>query len=562
MNRSIFKFVILTGLTISILGLFGCDNLKSPTDDDNSEGGNNNSNTITHSGIISSDETWSKDKIHVIDSWITIKNATVTIEAGATVEFVSGGEINVSTGGGLVADGSASPILFTGQTKQSGFWDYIEFKNDAVNANSRLINCIFEYGGGYSDNGALLYINNGATVKNCTIRHSASTGVKIDDEAQPIFENNTITSCKMPIQGYVKNAGFIGKGTYTGNTNNYIKLESGTINLSYTLLKQDVPYLFSNWCNIRNATLTIEAGTTIQMGSGAEIDVQTNGGLIADGSTEAITFTGAVQQNGYWDYIEFSSDAVNANSRLINCIIEYGGGYSNNAAQVYIDNSPTVKNCTIRYSSSNGVEIDDEANPTFVGNTITANTLCPVKGAFKSIASIGVGTYSGNGNDYLNISSGTLTQDATIPKQDVPYRLDGWHNISNATLTIAPGTVIQMNSGAELNVKENGGLIAQGTVDDSIHFTAAVQQKGYWDYIHFSQNAISSESILDYCIIEYGGGYSDSYGMIRTDNPSPTITNSLIRHSKSWGISYDASTTPTLANNTFFDNTQGDLTTH
>ena len=533
-----------------------CDQITDTTDDQQ----NGDGNTIEHSSSITSDETWGKDKTHVISGFVEITNATVIIEPGATIIFKSGANLNIGSGGGLIADGTTATITFTGETKQAGFWDYIEFDNDAVNANSIMKNCIIEYGGGYSSSGAMLYINNKATITGCTIRNSDSYGVEIDDDAQPVFTGNTITGNKLsPIKGDFKSIAYIGQGTYSGNGQDFIELSSGTISETVTILSQDIPYRLNGYNAITNATVTIQPGTQFEMNSGADLTIDTGGGLIADGSSSAIIFTGSTKQAGFWDYIEFQSDAVNANCVLKNVTVEYGGGYSSTGAMVYIDNSPTITECTFRYSDSHGLKIDDDARPVLTDNTITGNKLSPVYGYFKSIASIGAGDYSGNAQDYIDIQGGTLSESITLLKLTVPYRLNGYNVVKNAVLTIQPGTVIEFNSGADLDINTNGGIIAQGTDTDSIKFTGAAKQKGYWDYIEIQDDAATVNCIFNKCVIEYGGGYSSSGAMIYLNSSNATLTNSRIQHSDSWGIIYRSGSTPDLSGNIYYDNTLGDV---
>jgi len=545
-------------LILMLAGLFAlfssCDNITDPNDEDDDD-------NVEHSSSISSDETWDKDKVHIISGYVSITNATVTIEPGATIIFKDGAEIRVSTGGGLIADGTSAAITFTGETKQPGFWDYIEFKSDAVNANCLVRNCVIEYGGGYSTNGAMIYVENDVEISNSTIRHSESNGVEIDDDADPIFNGNTITSnAKSPIAGDFENLGSIGYGSYTGNGNDFIDLLSGTLSDNATLLKQDIPYRMNGYNKVDNATLIIEPGTTILMNADADITISTGAGFIADGTpAEAITFTGATAQNGFWDYVEFESDAVNANCVMDYCVVEYGGGYSTTGAMIYVDNAPTITNSTIRYSSSNGVKIDDNARPIFTGNTITMNDKSPILGDFESIGNIGVGTYTGNTQDYLDIQSGELNEDITLLSQDTPYRLNGYNVVRNAVLTIQAGTLIEMNSDADLSISTNGGIMAIGSSEAPITFTGAVAQKGYWDYLEIENDAVQANCQMAYCVIEWGGGYSSSGAMIYLNSSNASLTNSTIQHSDSWGIRYRNGSNPYLSGNTYSDNTLGNI---
>jgi hypothetical protein len=542
-----------------ILLVIGCDLLKQEEDN------NNNTIGVEHTATISVNETWGNDQVHIVKGYLSIEGATLTIEPGATVKMSADAYIVVKTGGGLIADGTTAAITFTSDTKQKGFWNYIHFESDAVNANCKLINCTIEYGGGYgnADDEAMIYIENNATVTNSVIRYSASNGVEIDDDARPVFTNNTITSNdRSPIRGYFESAPSIGTGAYTGNSRNYILLRAGTIGYNSTLLKQTVPYRLTSW-NYIEATVTVQAGTTIEMDADAYISVREGAGLIADGSSEQIIFTGAVGQKGYWNYIEFTESATNANCKLINCLIEFGGGYGSaiNEAMLYIYNNATIKDCLIRNSAANGVEIDDDARPVFTNNTVTLNDHCPIYGDVESAANIGKGVYTGNTKDYMRLRSGTIAATSTLLKQDVPYRLEGWTYIEGGTLTIEAGTVLEMDNEAYISVKDGSGLIAIGTSTDSIKFTGAVKQKGYWNYIEFTENATNANCKLDKCVVEWGGGYGTpaNEAMIYLGNTAPTVINSRIQHSASWGIEYRSGKSPVLLNNIYYDNTSGDV---
>ena len=78
-----------------------------------------------------------------------------------------------------------------------------------------------------------------------------------------------------------------------------------------------------------------------------------------------------------------------------------------------------------------------------------------------------------------------------------------------------------------------GILIAEGTSTDSIYFTSAApagsKTAGDWEYLGFYSGA-GSNSIMKYCAVDYGGGYSDN-GSIYIDGSSVKIDNSRISNS-------------------------------
>lgn len=115
--------------------------------------------------------------------------------------------------------------------------------------------------------------------------------------------------------------------------------------------------------------------------------------------------------------------------------------------------------------------------------------------------------------------------------------------INDGSLKIMPGAEVYMSDGSNIIVGGDettvGGstLIAQGTADKPIVFRPVTNEEtpGLWGHIYFTEQA-SSNSILDYCEIKYGGK-SNSWillqdywelGMIHLDDASIAITNSTI----------------------------------
>ena len=511
---------------------------------------------IEHTTNITTSETWASG-IHIIQGTVYVSNgAILTIQAGSIIKFNKDASIIVQTNSGLIADGTTGAITFTGFATENGYWRFIQFNDDALNASCKLINCVIEYGGGYSNSSASLIINNDATVNNCLIRYSSSNGAIIDDAARPSFTNNTITlNDASPIYAYFTSAASIGAGSYSGNSSDFIDLYSGTRRENGTLLKQDVPYRLNATNYIENSTLTISAGANFLMNADATLIISTNGGLTATGTElDSIHFTGFAEQKGYWRYVSFEDDALDANCNLDYCIFEYGGGYSSSSGIVIINNDVTITNSAIRNSSSHGVLIDDGARPTFNNNTITMNDLSPIYGDFESITSIGYGDYNGNTNDYIDLDAGTLSEVGTLKKQNVPYRLNATNYIEEVTLTIEAGTMVYFNHDATLIVSTNGGLIAQGTLDDSVYFGSNVAQNGYWRYIQYTDVAKDADCIMDYCHIENGGGYSSSSACLIVDNDA-SITNTTIRNSSSYGLLiYDRQAGPVISSCTITHN--------
>ncbi|KPK67694.1 hypothetical protein AMJ82_10100 [candidate division TA06 bacterium SM23_40] len=120
------------------------------------------------------------------------------------------------------------------------------------------------------------------------------------------------------------------------------------------------------------------------------------------------------------------------------------------------------------------------------------------------------------------------------------------------TLVIEPLVEVRFNAGLTFTVY--GTLLAQGTADSLITFTShqPYPMAGDWGPIYFYSNEPEG-SVLDYCIVEYGG--APGPGTIRIEYLSnPTITHCLIRESSNYGIWCHNQTTPLIADCIIRDN--------
>ena len=172
----------------------------------------------------------------------------------------------------------------------------------------------------------------------------------------------------------------------------------GTMYFYGGTINQDVTFsnYYSTWVVLGNiavasgATLTIESGVEVRLGSGATITV--HGTLTATGAT----FTWADGEH-VWRGIGFI-DSGSSGSRLENCVIEHAEGYtdSNWHGVLYMyKSSPTIVGCTIRNTlylasidilsgspsiqnntisgtgQARGISVSDSSSPTVTGNNIT-----------------------------------------------------------------------------------------------------------------------------------------------------------------------------------------------
>ena len=142
---------------------------------------------------------------------------------------------------------------------------------------------------------------------------------------------------------------------------------------------------------------------------------------------------------------------------------------------------------------------------------------------------------------------GTISGNVTWDPSGNPYITDSSVTIAGgATLTISPGVIIRFSGAHALTV--NGTLHAVGEESNVITFTSdqASPGPGDWLYIYFNQT--STNSSLEYCLIEYGG-YSNS-STIYCYQTSPIIRHNTIHQLSSTAIYVNWPAYPVIDDNT------------
>jgi hypothetical protein len=168
----------------------------------------------------------------------------------------------------------------------------------------------------------------------------------------------------------------------------------------------------------------------------------------------------------------------------------------------------------------------------------------------------------------MEINGGTVGRDATwtaaiayaVTGNVIVKGTDGTDGIT--TLTLAPGAVLKFNQNRYMDIGASSGdpgaLVAQGASDNQILFTSnqASPAPGDWYYIRFYSTTDDASTIIEHCVVEYGG-YSN--GSLYLYNAAPRIQNTTIRNSKTAGIyAYGSGTGAATVNcNTFSGNQNG-----
>lgn len=147
--------------------------------------------------------------------------------------------------------------------------------------------------------------------------------------------------------------------------------------------------------------------------------------------------------------------------------------------------------------------------------------------------------------------SGFISSNTNWTLAGSPYIITGNTILdSGFVLTIDPGVVVKFNTSKSLQV--NGTLRAIGNSTDKITFTSnqATPAPGDWDYILFFDMSedynysLLTGNIMEYCIVEYGGGASilspffPFNAAVRIKASYPFINYCEVRNNSSTGIRF------------------------
>ena len=264
-----------------------------------------------------------------------------------------------------------------------------------------------------------------------------------------------------------------------------------------------------------------------------------------------------ISDNGNYGIYKYTSWRRRGSATITGNTLSGNGNYDI-LLESYVGGSVTGNTVT------QGINASSTGITDLASNTIAYNNNYPL----KVRAGLVGGLFSSNtitGHDSVSVvkvARDTIITDATWTN-DIIYQVsdnitiegnDGPDGVT--TLTIEPGTRLTFDTAKYLRVGDGSGplsaLVAQGTEANPIVFTSsqATPSPGDWGYIQFSNNTHDASTILEHCIIEYGGQGS---GMVTIKSSKPTITNCTIHNSSTSGI-YVKYSSPTISNSKLFDN--------
>ena len=172
----------------------------------------------------------------------------------------------------------------------------------------------------------------------------------------------------------------------------------------------------------------------------------------------------------------------------------------------------------------------------FTGNTLTDNALGPITIGGNEVPMLGLGTYTPNVVEGINVAQGTnVTSSGTWKYLGVAYRLpDGLNlntSIGSAHVTVEAGNTLLMGPAASISVSDNAGFTLAGTSLAHVTVTSGKSgpAAGDWGELDIYPTSSSVQNTFTYTDFVYGGG--NSYGQVWIeDQAGITLNNATFAH--------------------------------
>jgi hypothetical protein len=510
-----------------------------------------------HCGEVSSDEVWAADMVHVITCDVMVEGASLIIGPGTEVQVESNAGLYISYGGSaasLVVDGRASaPVRFHGaENANEGAWAGIGIYSSAAGQTLSMQHVSIEDAGGYGLPAALNVEDVELFVDSVSILNSEDAGFRLTEDGAGFAEGSTTLVVQDSALAGQVNAAGAGSvptdGSYDGNEDNFVQIESGSITEDLTLGALDVPWWATKDLHVAGATLTIEAGATLAFSNNKGLYVAYSGetsGLVVNGSPSSpVLFKGAESGGaGAWSGVAIYEAADQL--KLSSVEIRDAGGYGLTAGLVARGVEADITNLLVTDSEEFGFDFDEGASFILSSSSIEV-TGCAQAGSIDASQAHTVpeagAALTGNVDDSVQVTSSVLDTQVSWGDLGVPYEV-------SSDLYIQDGGLLSVEAGADLVFNNNkglyvsydgssGGLKVLGTASDPVVFSAAESgSPGAWSGVAIYEAAEEADLSLAYLTIELAGGYGLDSGL-RVKGSDVLADHLTILQSEEYGIGF------------------------
>lgn len=406
----------------------------------------------------------------------------LTIDEGVVIEADADASIWVL--GGLMTLGVPDrPVILRGSTPVRGHWGGLAMENDLW---SMLIGAEIRHAGSLEFNFENIYagisVSRAAAPVDITdsiVAENAGVGV-FNDTSEVVIDGSVITDNEAPLWVTDESAwGAWNTSTYAGNDDDAIRVRPGDIYDPTTWQALDVPYRVFQRVTLGamrvHADWTLDPGVEIEVGADTALLVEATGSLTAIGTaTDPIVIRGEDPAPGSWRGIRLDG----AGHVLEHVEIAHGGGDEDNLANqpgsLELERSTEVelRSVTIRDGGAYGLVLSTDATlPVMDDVTLVGHSTAPAwttEDAASQLVS-GTNSYVGNAYDSVYVAS-QIPLDGSHTWEDlgVPWYVHPGNLRVEGTLTVDPGTVIELDELSMIEVPDGATLDLLGTSTDPI----------------------------------------------------------------------------------------------
>ncbi len=327
--------------------------------------------------------------------------------------------------------------------------------------------------------------------------------------------------------------------------------------------------------------LIIEDGVqvTFVIGTGLYIATVSPGRLEVDGGALGVLFTSESDTPIPGDWTELRIGYYDEGSTLTGFTMEGGGGGEYGSILAYgsyptfsdcavtgsasagiygrVGSGLTLSGCALTDNASDGLTLEESSELLgFDAVTMTGNGGFPISIPANSLRFLGLdSTFTGNGDDRVQVLEDKVTATATWSDLGVPYYVAGNIEIegsSTPSVAVEDGVVFQFAGGVGLTVGSSGkGILDVRGETEGVLFTAADDDDpGEWDGLSFG--AFDEGSSLTLAEVRYGG--ANGYGGVYLNGANVEIDTCTITENDGAGIYARNGAEPEIADTSITNN--------
>ncbi|MFT6034673.1 MAG: hypothetical protein ACI9XJ_000239 [Marivirga sp.] len=510
-----------------------------------------------------------------------LEAATLTIEPGVIVEFVSDAYLDIS--GTLLSSGTATQkVILTGVSESKGFWSGVFIFSN--NTNNLISNTEIKYAGGaargFGIASAAVGVNSGdrLTMTNSTISDSDGYGIYFEGGSKVEgFENNSFLNNEgAPIALDANNVHKLDdNSSFSGNGNGYVEIFGSTLDLTtevtWMKVAENLPYRVTGNLSVESG-LKVMSGVVVTFGSGVymQLDQGSNGPgyLITAGTEESkVIFTGATETPGFWMGIQvFTNDTRN---KLDHTVVQYGGsaarGFGLEKANLAVNSGDQITITNSAFNSADGYGVFFESGAKLGGFSNSSCSNNVGRAAAFDVNTVhevdGISSFNtGNGDNSVEIKGSTLEKETlevswTALSNNTAYYLSANLSIESG-LVLDEGVSIEVGTDKYIDTDGDGYLIADGA-SAGISITGRTKNAGAW--VGFQVFTNDTRNLLNNVTISHGGSSARGFGLPKSNiavNSSDqlTVTNCTITDCDGTGLFGESGASVTQSGNVFTNN--------